>query len=321
MNNFTPRALKDQARTILSQTAPDYRKTVLFHEGITMAALLVVQLLSMLLNSFAGDTGGLDGIGTRSLLGTVISVLSTGTSILMPFWAMGIVFTSIRVSRREPVENGMLAEGFRRFGLVLRYYLLLVVVYIAIIMAGSYIVTILASFLPTPESMQISIDSLTPEQLNDPYALLASFPLEDLLALLIPILLITLVVIGALSVYVGLRLYALQYLVMDHDCPGVVAAAGVSNRITKGNLWKLLKLNLSFWWYYLLQFAASGIVYGGYLFTDLPVSQDVADLLFYLLYIGVTLAISWWAGAYVHVTHACAYNQLLNPTQAIESGE
>lgn len=314
MNIFTAKKMKWCARHLLQQSNTDYRKIVLFHEAVLLGGLVLMQLLSWLLNSMAGDTGGLSGIGTRSLIGTVEAVCSLAVTVLMPFWSIGIFHTSIGVVRRQRVERPMLAEGFRRFGLVLRYYLMMIVVAIPVALGASMIAGTLAMLLPETKTVLYAMMF----SMQDPAQTLEELPMDAMLTMTVFTMAIYMIIVCGVTLYINYRLFAASYLVMDEACPGAAAAMGASNRLTKGYKWKLLKLDLSFWWYYLLQFAAGLLVYGNVILTalgiELPMDSAIADLLFYILYIGATLAIAWFAGAYINTTHACAYQQILDPS-------
>lgn len=318
MNIFTARNMKQCAKRALQNGNQDYRKTVLFHEAVMLGGLLFVQLLSLLTNSMVGDTGGLSGIGTRSMIGTIQSAVSLTVTLLMPFWSIGLVYTSTQVARGEAVNRPMLLEGFRRFGLVLRYYLMMILIGLAILMVTIYVTMMLAEFIPVSESLVNSVISVDLNTIQDPIQLMELLPWDDLLVVVLSIAAIFTVTFYGLYLHISYRLFAARYLVMDAECPGAAAAMSASNRLTKGYKWKLAKLDLSFWWYYLLQFAASLLVYGNVILTavgiHLPVDPAIADMLFYLLYIAASLAIAWFAGDYIHTTQACAYQQILDPS-------
>ena len=77
---------KNRARDTLNNAACDTQKLTLLHTGAALAVSLVLTLLNLLLNRQIDTTGGLAGIGTRSVLELLQSVLSLGSSIAIPFW-------------------------------------------------------------------------------------------------------------------------------------------------------------------------------------------------------------------------------------------
>ena len=89
------KALIRQARQAVAASSCNSKKLTAIHAGVAAAAGLIVALLSYLLDSGMGGTGGLSGIGTRALLETVQSVLSLAVNILNPFWGLGFVAVTL----------------------------------------------------------------------------------------------------------------------------------------------------------------------------------------------------------------------------------
>ena len=82
----------------------------------------------------------------------------------------------------------------------------------------------------------------------------------------------------------------------------------------KGNKRRFLRLDLSFWWYYLLLFLASLLCYGdlvlAMLGVSLPLSSSVSYFLFYALFLAAQFGIYWFCLSRVEVTYALAYDSL-----------
>ena len=66
--------------------APEQKKLVLVWAGTSVAVSLLVSIVNFLLEGQISGTGGLSGIGLRSILSTAQSVLSIASAILIPFW-------------------------------------------------------------------------------------------------------------------------------------------------------------------------------------------------------------------------------------------
>lgn len=319
MNVLQPREIKRRAAQILEATRPDYRKTVLLHSGISMAALVIVMVLDLLLESAVAQTGGLAGIGTRSVLQTLQGILSTVVNILLPFWEIGIFYTTIRVVRQQPQEYSMLTRGFHRAGPLIRYWLLLIVILMAVAMVCSNAVMLFAMFFPVPDSLNTALSQIDITAIETPEQLMELLPMDQLIGYMLPILIVFALVYCGILIHLSYRFRMSQYLLVDEDKVGAVAALGMSNQLTKNNKWNLFRLDLSFWWYYGLQFLIMSVAYSPELLSltgvTLPASSGVASFLFYLLYALLTLALSWWAGAYVQTSYACAYAQLRTPPE------
>lgn len=320
MKKLESAKLKQQARQILEATQPEYRKTVLFHSAVSLAALVLVMVLDLLLTNAVAQTGGLSDIGTRSFLGTVQGALSMAVNILLPFWELGILYTSVRVVRRQEHPLPMLSRGFQRFGPVLRYYLLQIGILLIVAMVLSNAVPILTMWQPIPEELQNAIAQIDVTAVTDPEQLMAQLPIDQLLSYMMPTLILFAAAYFIVLLHLGYRFRLSQYLLLDEQKIGAVAALGTSNLLTKHHKWNLFRLDLSFWWFYLLQLAVMAVAYGPELLAlagvTLPMPSGAADLLFYLLYTAASLTLTWFAGAYVQTTYACAYEQLRTPPES-----
>ena len=79
---------------------------------------------------------------------------------------------------------------------------------------------------------------------------------------------------------------------------GAFAALRKSRRLMRGNCISLLQLDLSFWWFYVLEVLLTVVCYADMLLPmvgiQLPFSSTVAFFLFYLLNLGGQVALYWW---------------------------
>ena len=75
MDPHDRRALKSAARESLAAAPYDPRKLILLHTGVTIAVSLIGTILNFVLSKQIENTGGLGGMGLRSMLSTVQSVL------------------------------------------------------------------------------------------------------------------------------------------------------------------------------------------------------------------------------------------------------
>ena len=72
---FSPRDLKESAAQKLSEASYDPKKLVLIHTGLIVALNLAVNGLNLYLSEQIGTTGGLSGLGLRSVLQTAQTIL------------------------------------------------------------------------------------------------------------------------------------------------------------------------------------------------------------------------------------------------------
>lgn len=301
------RELKTLAKDRLAQASFNPKLLMLMHCGISVALTLVLSLLDHLLENQIGGTGGLSGIGTRAILETAQSVLWFAQIAALPFWQIGYVFAVLRMSRGQAVSPGSLLEGFRKFGPVLRLRISLTFLYGGLFIVASYIASTIFSLTPLAQPMMDAMALGTEE------ALLAA--MESCSGPLALILLAVLAVIGIPYVY---RLRMAEFALMDAPKAGARAAVRNSRLMMRRNRWNLFRLDLSFWWFYLLEVILYLVAYGDLLLpmvgVTLPWSATASYYLFLILcYLG-QLLLYCWRGNEIQVTYAVAY-ETLKPKQ------
>ena len=313
-------ALRQTVGERLSRASYDPRKLVLLHTAVSLGVTLLVVLLDLFLSQRIEGTGGLAGMQTRTILETVRSALQYGGSIALPFWEIGMVYAAICLARGQEVGPDGLLMGFRRVGPVLRLMLMQGALYFAVAMVGINVSSVL--FMLTPFARPL-IDVMTP-MLEDASILSSQATVDEATAAAMlehmgPLFIIFGVLFLVAVVPLMLRFRFAEYLVMDGDS-GAIHAMLSSWKLTKGHVFALLKLDLSFWWFYGLKILCAAVGYGYLLLpamgVELPVSEEAAYCLFFLLQILLQLALYWWAGSRVYTTYALAYDTLLQPVQA-----
>ena len=310
------RALKQDAAAQLGQTSYPPRKLALIHAAVGVGVALVITLLDFCLSYQIESTGGLSGMGMRRILETVQMTLQYIQSLALPFWQIGFVFVALRIYRGEQAEPVSLLEGFRRFGPVLRLRLTEGVFFfgaaIACVYAASAIFMVTPFATPMLEKIMPMIDpNATVEEME---AVIAQIPIEELVQVSVPFLAIFSVLFLIVGGFLFYRFRLADFIVMDGTKVGGLRAMILSSRITRKNRLALLRLDLSFWWYYGL-LALTAVV--GYLDiilpqlgVDLPMSADVAWFVFYVLGLLVQVVVCWRSQSYVQTTYAAAYTVL-----------
>lgn len=307
--------LKTAAADALACT-PNHSKLVLLWAGVSSALPLLASVISFLLDHQIADTGGLSGIGLRSVLTTAQSLLSLATSILLPFWTLGYTAAVLRFSRKEPVGAPTLLEGFRRFGPALRLMLLEVLIYAAICFACVQIGGTLLSFTPLAEPVY--------QLLNDSQQMLLSGTIDEsvlqaVTEAMMPILIICgfLCVIVLIPVTYKLRLADL--CIVDAPGCGALQAIRESIRLMRRNSLSLFRLDLSFWWFYLFQSLLGILSYGDVILPmlgiSLPFSADTAFFLFYIASLLAQMLVLYFFSNKVQTTYALFYDTLRTPPE------
>ena len=288
--------IKDAAKDALAAASYDPKKIILIHTGVSLALMLTLVVLDFLLENQISETGGLSGLGLRSVLSTLQSLLQTFQLIVLPFWEIGYFCATMKLARREPVSPASLLEGFRRFGPILRIMLLKGLIYFGICIVCVYVGTQI--YLLTPLSRPLA-EALTPlmAQGGDLENLLLTDPtlitaVQDALT---PIMLIFGALFCAAALPISYRLRMVNYAVLDAPRKGALAAMRLSFQLMRRNCISLFRLDLSFWWYYLLQLLLSFLCYGDVLLglagIMLPWSGTASFFLFYILFLVCQLAL------------------------------
>lgn len=317
MNEIRFRSLWEQTGTRLASTQPDPRRLALLHTGAALAASLVMTLIGFLLSRQMEVTGGLSGIGTRTLLESAQTVLQLALMLAMPFWEAGFLFCALSLCRGRATGPADFLRGFRRAGLLLRLYLLQTLLYFLVTMVAMQVASLVYMLTPWAAPMVELLEQMAADPTFLQTGMLPAATLETMAPMLLPIYIIFGIVLLVLAAPVFYRLRLAPYVVLDGGCRGALAAMGRSNRAMRGNCIAFFKLDLHLWWYYLLQLACAAVAYGNvilpFIGIQLPMGADGAFFLCYGIYIVSTLVLDWRFRARVETVYACAYDRLCPP--------
>lgn len=320
------RALKDTAENRLSQASYSPRKLMLIHTGVSLGFSLLLTLLNFVISQQIDSTGGLSGVSTRSMLNTIQYVLELAGSILLPFWEVGIVYAAIRWVRGKTAEPKSLTEGFHRFGSVLGLMLLRGLILIAVAVVCMYVSSWIYMLTPFSDPLVEIMESV----MADTTILTESYVMDDATLTaatdaMVPMLVIWAVLTCVVAIPLTYRMRMADYLILDDERIGAGKAISRSFKLTKKKCFQLFRLDLSFWWFYLLEglFLLVGCadVMLPALGVSLPMGSDTAFFVFYVVQILCQIALYWWKGAQVKATYAVAYDTLLNEPEVIVQKE
>jgi uncharacterized membrane protein len=301
------RQLRADAQQTLSPRLQTARKLVFISQGVMLGVQVLLALLDVLLEVMMDGHGGLSGMPLRSVLSTVTAMVSLAASFLTPFWSAGLLFAFLGIARQQECSTGHLTEGFRRFGPYLRYILLTFLLITGISIGIVYLFSILSAFLPTnPEFSAIIIENQD-AFFADPEAVLAQIPRHLLLEAMLSSLLLFFVLFLIIMIPLLYRLRLANFAIMDKPGTGALAAMSYSMRTMKGNCISAFKLDLHFWWYYLIALVISSIPQ---LQPLLPFNSSVSHLLLYCIYALGALTLNWYFMPLVHTTYAKFYTSL-----------
>ena len=298
------RGLKAAARAAMAAADYSPRKLILIHTGITVLASLLLYLVTGYMQAQIEQTGGLGGAPIRVMLSTAVSVLQMLFNLVLPFWQIGFLYAAMQIVRGKSAGPDSLKEGFRQAWSVLKTQLLLSLFACGLIFACYYAAYTI--YLMTP----LSKDLMTAMMGTDVDAMMAA--MEEAL---LPIGLLMLPPLLVVGLWFSYRIRLVDYVLMDAPGVGAMAVIRRSWKLMKGNFGKLLKLDLSFWWFYALEILLMLVAYADMLLPligiELPwpeLVQTYAPLVVYQLLI---LLLYWWRGSQIQLTYACFYEAAL----------
>ena len=288
---------------------------VLLHTGVTVGAAFVIMLLQYLLAEGIGNTGGLSGMGMRSVLETAQLVLQWANTLLLPFWSLGFLYVALLWAREAQTDKRDLLAGFRRvgpyLGLMLNRAILTILVLVVSINISSVI------YMMTPAADRILELAENFGDTDQMYDYLYSLDMEQIMVLLrsmIPMMVIGCVLASVLLIPLLYRFRMAEYVILDQKGIRGIGAMILSAALLRRRRWQLFKLDLCFWWYYGLKILCAVLMDFGPL---LPIEGDFAYIVTYALYLVALFGIEVCFRPRVETAYACAYEQLkeMNPIE------
>ena len=308
------RSLKNTASQRL-ETARDEKKIVMIYAAITVGLSALVTVVNYLASSGISQTGGLSNIGLRSILSTLQRVLPIVQSVLLMIAELGYINAALRMARGQYASPNSLKMGIDRFFPLIRCTLMQGLVYGIAGMAGFYLA--MQIFLMTPLS-NATMEILLP--LTEDMSVLSNGVLQldmETTLLLAEAMIPLFLLFGVICIVICLPLMywfrMANYVLIDKPALGGWAVLKESRKIMRRRCLELFKLDLSFWWYYLLLIASGFLCYGDAILAlagiTLPWSGDVSFFIFYALFLVVTLAIYYFFLNKIEVSYALFYEQ------------
>ena len=296
------RQLKALARERTASARFDAKKLALIFTGAAVALSLVMTLISFLLSRQMDSTGGLGGIGTRTLLSAAQLLVLIGGTLVTPFWNLGYTRVALETVRDGSAEPKTLLAGFRLFFPAVRLFLLQAALITVIFVVGVQAGTMLYMLSPASMMAMEVIDGLLA---GGEAALADPATMEQLMRVFWPMYLLIAIVLLAALIPVLYRLRLVEFSLVDGMEKALQNMALSNFRMRGKSLW-MFRLDVSFWWYFLLQGLAVTLAYGDLIFGG----GDVAYWVFYLLSAIAQLFIGWAFLPQVQATYALAYEEI-----------
>lgn len=298
--------VKQAAAQRVSQVS-NARRLISIHTAVPALLSLVLTALSFFLSLQIDDTGGLGGLGARSMLEALQNMLQILSVVFSVFWGAGLVSTVLCWSRGDRVEDRDLLAGFRHWGPVLRSALLKILIYLGAIILANQLSSIIFSMTPLSAGML----ELAEKMNANPGFMPSDTELLDAALSYLPFLALALAVV-VIPVYYRLRM--MDFALMEAPEKGAFFALRMSVFMTRRNCLKLFRLDLSFWWFYLLELCTAVVYYADLVLSLAGVQTGISSevLLFVSCTVGLLLqcALYIWRQNQVSTTYAMVYRQL-----------
>lgn len=317
--------LKKTAARRLEAAGYPPRRLILIHSGVMLGVSLLLAICNYIVTwQIDAHGGGLSGIELRSVLETVSTALSTVYAIAMPFWSMGLVYAALRLSRGKSAWPGSLLEGFRRRGPVIRFLLLQILIYGIITLAAIYAAWFFYTiFTPAGKAFAEALTKLIASGITDYTQLIEQIPEQVMERVATGYLPFFGGILLVLVIPASYRLRLAQYLLMENKALGAWRAIRTSSKVMRRNCFKMLLLDLSYWWYHLIPGLLAALSYADAWVEWLPITLPVETGVLYiggnLVYALLTLAFECAAAPKVITTYALAYEALMEENSAAQT--
>ena len=291
------------------------KRIAAIYAGVTLGLSALVTILGLVLEAMMSGTTGLGGMGRRTILSSVQSMLPWVVGLITMCVELGYQAAMLRVARGQYASPQTLRLGFDRFWVLLRCILLEGVILFAIAFGGIYIATML--FMLTPFSgrvMEVLSPVLENVTLLSPEMVLDEALYDQLMQAMIPAFVMCAIVVAAAAIPVLYRLRMARFVIIDKPGIGALAALRESRKMMKGNCLRLVKLDISLWPYYIGCVFASLLCYGDVLLPMMgvrfPWSDTVSYYLFLALYLAVQFAVYYFLKNQAEVAYSIAYDSI-----------
>lgn len=309
-----PNSLKQDASRAL-QRGREPQKLIIAYAGLIVLLSAFVTVANYWLGQQIGGTGGLSQLGTRAFLSTAQTVLPMVQSAVLMCLQLGYLQGMLRIARGQYADHTDLKVGFQRFWPLLRMTLLQAIVYFAVGIVTFYFSMQVFMLTPWADSLYEIVEPIA----GSATILDSSYVLDDATMVqmtnaMIPMFILYAVLYGVLAVVISYRFRMANYALLDNPHAGALAALRASRMMMRRNAWKLLRLDISFWWFHGLNVLAGILCYGDVLLPmlgiELPIPAIAGYFLFYGLYLLTHFAIEYFLRNHVEATYVMAYESI-----------
>lgn len=314
MDIYNPSEVKKTAVRRLRDT-PQEKKVAAVYAGLTLGLSALVVVVSLVLDLLIDQSGGLGGMGRRTVLISLQNILPIVAIPISLCLELGYQAAMLRTARGQYVSPQSLRLGFDRFWVLLRCVLLEAAMLLGVCIGGIYLGSLIFMMSPFSDRAVALIQPLMENAtVLNPQVVLDSGVYDQLMGAMAPAFGLCLILVAVLAVPLAFRYRMAQYILIDK--PGIPAMMALreSRKMMKGNGGKLLKLDISLWWYYGAGLLARILCYGdlilGVLGVNLPWSGTVSYYGFFAVYLAAQFCVYYFLRNRAETAYAIAYDSI-----------
>lgn len=309
MTTLDTAGLRKQARELFSRSGPGYRSLILVYTLVTLGVNLVVLFLGQYLAGATDDLGGLTNAGSRAALGSLSMLLPLVSSLGLMLLDAGFSCSVLDVSRgRDPQPKDLLQalpQTHKILWTGVKMTLLMIPVMYLLAMVISMVIT--PVILSQSEALVTAFLEATSQQ-QQMEAMMAILTPERLNGMVTGMLILS---YGFLLILFFRRRLAFFFLQDHPDVPAGFLSKG-SIGLLKGYSKDFLRLDLGFWWYYVLIGVSVGLsMLDPAWFSFLPISSEAVTMILSVIGLVLQAALFYYGKSRIWIAYALAYDQVL----------
>ena len=306
------------------ENARNTGKIVLIYSALGLGLTALVTVVNYVLGLQMEGLTGLSSISRRTMLSSIQSMTPIALSLFTMCLETGYLAVMLRIARGQYTSEQTLRLGFDRFWQLLRVSIFKAVRYFISLSLSVYMGIMVFLMLPVSEpALEVLAPYLAEMSVLSGEVVLDEAAYAQFAQAMWPGYLICGAFVAAALVPLWYSYRMTDYIVIDQPGMGALAVLRESKQMMRKNRAALLKLDLSFWWYYLALFAAQAVCYGDVILPmlgiRLPGNGDLWYLVFMAVYLAALFAVYCLLRSRVEVSYALAYDAL-KPEEPKDNG-
>lgn len=323
MNIRNRRQIKEFAAGRL-ESVRNISRIILIYCALTLGLSALTTLVNYFLDAQMENLTGLSSIGKRTTLSSIQSVLPFAVSLFTMCVNTGYLAVMLRIARGQYVSEQTLRLGFDRFWVLMRTSIFMGLRYTILLFLCVYAGIVIFMTLPLA---QPAMDILSP-YIAQMSALSGQLVLDDaayaqFAQAIWPAYVICGILYAVMAIPMWYSYRMVHYVIIDKPAMGALAAMRESKQMMRRNRFSLFRLDVSFWWFYLVQVLASVVCYADMILPMLGITLPGSAELWYFVcmggYFAILFAANYFLRSRVEVSYALAYD-CVKPEEKKDSG-